>query len=75
MGVFIYLAVAGLSCGVWGLVPSPRTEPGTWSPGIESPLSPCSPLSTEHGVLATGPPGKSPEEHPHQRKSTLCFSC
>ena len=34
------------SCGMWDLVPWPGIEPG--------------PLHWEHGVLTTGPPGKSP---------------
>ena len=51
---FIYLGMLGLSCsmqilscGMWDLVPSPGSNPG--------------PLYWEHGVLATGSPGKSPE--------------
>ena len=43
--LFIYLAVAGLSCSMW--------DPAPW-PGIEP-----RPLHWEHGVLAIGPPGKS----------------
>ena len=42
---FIYLAVPGLSCGTWDLVPDQGSNPD--------------PLHWEHGVLATGPPGKS----------------
>ena len=45
--VFSYLAMPGLnwdlSCGMWDLVPWPGIEPGHW----------------DHGVLVTGPPGKS----------------
>ena len=39
----IYLAVLGLSCGMWDLVPWPGIEPR--------------PLHGERGVLAPGPPG------------------
>ena len=42
---FIYLAVPGLSCSMWDLVPDQGSNPD--------------PLHWEHGVLATGPPGKS----------------
>ena len=49
----IYLAVLGLSCSLqtvsysmWDLVPEQGSDPG--------------PLHWEHGVLTTGPPGKSP---------------
>ena len=45
--IFIYLGVLCLSCGMWGLVPQPGIEPG--------------PLHWEQGVLAIGPPGKSPK--------------
>ena len=45
--IFIYLGVLGLSCRMWGLVPWRGIEPG--------------PLHWEQGVLATGPPGKSPK--------------
>ena len=41
------LACGSFSCGLWDLVPWPGREPG--------------PLPWEHGVLATGPPGKSPD--------------
>ena len=44
--VFIYLAMPGLSCGLWDLVPWPRIEPG--------------PLHWERWILDSGPPGKSP---------------
>ena len=50
--IFIYVAVLGLSSGIqtlsrstWDLVHWPGMEPR--------------PLLWEHGVLATGPPGKS----------------
>ena len=43
--LFIYLAVPGLCCGMWDLVPDQGSNLG--------------PLPWEHGVLATGPPGKS----------------
>ena len=43
--LFIYLAVLGLSCGMWNLVPWSRIEPG--------------PRNWKCGVLATGLPGKS----------------
>ena len=43
--LLIYLAAPGLSCGMWALVPQPGIEPR--------------PLHWEHGVLTTGPPGKS----------------
>ena len=39
------LSAQGLSCNMWDLVPWPGVEPR--------------PLHWEHGVLATGPPGKS----------------
>ena len=42
--LFIYLAVPGLSCGMWDLVPSSSLTRG--------------PLHRKHGILATGPPGK-----------------
>ena len=42
----IYLAMPGLSCSMWDLVPWPGIEPG--SPALGA------------WVLATGPPGKSP---------------
>ena len=42
--LFIYLAVPGLSCGMWDLVPSSSLTRG--------------PLHWKHGILATGPPGK-----------------
>ena len=42
----IYLALPGLSCGMWDLVP--RTELETWPPALGA------------WVLATRPPGKSP---------------
>ena len=43
--LLIYLALLGLSCSMWDLVPRPVVELG--------------PLHWEWGVLATGPPGKS----------------
>ena len=59
---FICLAVPSLSCAhrifsysLWDLIPRPGVKPG--SPSLE------------HGVLATGPPGKSPTKRP-----TNCFS-
>ena len=39
-------SIRALSCGMWDLVPRPGMEPG--------------PLNWKHGVLAAGPPGKSP---------------
>ena len=51
--IFIYLAAPGLganglfNCSMWDLVPWPGINPG--------------PLHWEHVVLATGPPGKSPQ--------------
>ena len=45
MYVFIYLAVLDLSCGMEDLI----LDQG-WNLGL---------LCWEHGVLATGPPGKS----------------
>ena len=48
-GVFVFfnLVVLGSSYGTWDLVPDQGLNPG--------------PLRWEHGVLATGPPGKSQE--------------
>ena len=53
----IYLAALGLSCSMWDLVPWPETEPG--------------PLHWKHGVLTTGPPGKSSESFSMNELSTL----
>ena len=44
--IFI-LAAQGFGCSMWDLLPQPGTKPGL--------------LHQEYGVLATGPPGKSPK--------------
>ena len=46
--IFIYLAVLGLSCGMWDPVPWPRIE------SVPPPL--------RVWILATGPPGKSHDQ-------------
>ena len=66
--IFIYLAVPGLSCGVfscsiWNLVSRLGSNPG--------------PLHWEHGVLATGPAGESllpTLEYSHKVPSSKVFS-
>ena len=42
-----YLAVLGVHCITWALVPRPGIKPGL--------------LCWEHGIVTTGPPGKSPK--------------
>ena len=46
MGSSVFIEACKIvGCGMWELVPCPGIEP--------------SPLHWEHGILATGPPGKS----------------
>ena len=65
--IFIYLAILGLSCGMWDLVPWPDTEPGP--PALEAwslshwttrgvPTHACDSLRTSY-LLVQGTPGLS----------------